>query len=273
MSVRLIKLIGPAAFQDSGRFGYRKVGVPPGGAFDRASARLANFLVCNAPEVPTIEMALGSAVLEAIEPVELAWAGAIGPVFCGERPLGCPGFAELAPGQALRFEAPTRGARLYLAARGGWRARMMLGSVSGIAVLPGDTLQVADAPAISPEGRPRVFGALPDGPLTLEVLPGPQADRLDLGRFLKSEYTVSIHSDRVGIRLSGPLLPTPDEISSEPCCVGAVQITREGLPIILGPDGPTIGGYPKVAVVVDAHLDRIAQLAGGYRVRFALREK
>lgn len=273
MSVRLVTLIGSATFQDSGRLGYRKFGVPPGGAFDRASALLANLLVRNAPEAPTIEMALGSAVFEAIEPVEVAWAGAIGPIFCDGKPLGCPASAKLAPGQALRFEAPTRGTRIYLAVRGGWRARKVLGSVSGTAVCPDDTLQVVDAPAVSGGGQRRVQAALPSDPATLEVLPGPQADRLDLGRFLETEYTVSIHSDRVGVRLAGPLLPTPDEIPSEPCCVGAIQITREGLPIILGPDGPTIGGYPKVAVVVDSHLDRVAQLVAGYRVRFAVREK
>jgi biotin-dependent carboxylase-like uncharacterized protein len=271
VSVRIGTLIGSAAFQDSGRLGYRKFGVPPGGAFDRASALLANLLVRNEPGTPTIEMALGSAEFEAIEPVELSWAGAVGPIFCDGRRLGCPESVELAPGQALRFEAPTRGARIYLAVRGGWRTRKVLGSASGTAVSPGDTLQVAEAPPVSCGGQRRVYAALPGDPATLEILPGPQADRLDLRRFLETEYTVSIHSDRVGIRLSGPLLPTPDEIPSEPCCVGAIQITREGLPIILGPDGPTIGGYPKVAVVVDSHLDRVAQFTPGCRVRFALR--
>src|SRR5262249_47129286 len=86
---------------------------------------------------------------------------------------------------------------------------------------------------------------------TIAVLPGPQRDwfaSAELGT-----WTVSTASDRMGIRLDGPHLAPPSrEMVSEPVCPGSVQITREGQPIVLGVDGQTIGGYPKIAQVIRA---------------------
>ena len=65
----------------------------------------------------------------------------------------------------------------------------------------------------------------------------------------------------MGLRLNGPLLPAPPgEMLSEPVCPGTVQVTREGQCIVLGVDGQTIGGYPKIAHVIDADLDLLGQL-------------
>jgi allophanate hydrolase subunit 2 len=71
------------------------------------------------------------------------------------------------------------------------------------------------------------------------------------------------------VRLTGePLTRRPGELVSEPVAPGAVQITNDGLPVVLGVDGQTIGGYPKVAHVVRADLDRLAQLRPGEELRF-----
>jgi allophanate hydrolase subunit 2 len=79
---------------------------------------------------------------------------------------------------------------------------------------------------------------------------------------------VSTRLDRVGIRLDGHRSAHTVELPSEPACVGCIQITPDGTPIILGPDGPTIGGYPKAAVVISADLDRLGQLRPGQNVEF-----
>lgn len=78
------------------------------------------------------------------------------------------------------------------------------------------------------------------------------------------ELRVSPNINRIGLRLD----PMPDlrhdiELPSEPQCVGAIQITPDGTPIIIGPDGPTIGGYPKAGVVISADIGRLAQLRPG----------
>src|SRR5262249_61372345 len=76
-------------------------------------------------------------------------------------------------------------------------------------------------------------------------------------------------SDRGGLRLPAPPLTLPDrELLSEPVCPGTVQVTRDGQCIILGVDGQTIGGYPKVAQVIGADLDPLGQLRPGARVHF-----
>ena len=73
----------------------------------------------------------------------------------------------------------------------------------------------------------------------------------------------------MGLRLAGDKLPVPDrEMVSEPVCPGSVQVTREGQPIVLGVDGQTIGGYPRIAHVIRADLDRLGQLRPGDRVSF-----
>jgi antagonist of KipI len=72
----------------------------------------------------------------------------------------------------------------------------------------------------------------------------------------------------MGLRLDGEPLPVPPEMASEPVCPGAVQVTRDGRCIVLGVDGQTIGGYPKVAQVVAADLDLLGQLRPGTAVVF-----
>ncbi len=89
--------------------------------------------------------------------------------------------------------------------------------------------------------------------------------------FLSAAWTVSPRSDRVGVRLDGPVLARErsGELASEPCVRGSVQVTSAGLPVVLGPDHPVTGGYPVIAVVTDVGLDRLAQARPGSRLRFA----
>ena len=103
----------------------------------------------------------------------------------------------------------------------------------------------------------------------LRSLDGPQRDWFTDDSFFTQEYEVSAASNRMGLRLKGtPLARKQGELVSEAVAPGAVQVANDGLPIVLGVDGQTIGGYPKVAHVIRADLDRLAQLRPGDRVRF-----
>src|SRR5207253_7926461 len=106
-------------------------------------------------------------------------------------------------------------------------------------------------------------------PNLLRVIAGLEADWFDTGSFFGQEYHVSPTSNRMGLRLQGRALdfPTP-ELLSEPVSPGAVQVTRDGQCIILGVDGQTIGGYPKIAQVISADLDKLGQLRPGDTIRF-----
>jgi len=89
-------------------------------------------------------------------------------------------------------------------------------------------------------------------------------------RFLRSPFTVSSESNRVGLRLTGvPIAPVDGaDIVSEGIVTGAVQVTGEGQPIVMLPGHATIGGYTKIATVVDEDLDRLGQLRPGDVIRF-----
>ena len=110
------------------------------------------------------------------------------------------------------------------------------------------------------------FGAL------LTVIPGPRADWFDLDALLRASWRVSAASNRIGTRLEGPPLERVrrEELLSEGVVTGALQVPPGGQPILLGPDHPTTGGYPVVAVVCDADLPRAAQLAPGSTVQFSI---
>jgi allophanate hydrolase subunit 2 len=107
------------------------------------------------------------------------------------------------------------------------------------------------------------------GVARLRVLDAPQRDWFADDTFLRQDYEVLPASNRMGIRLKGtPLARRAGELVSEAVAPGAVQVTNDGLPVVLGVDGQTIGGYPKVAHVIRADLDLLAQLRPGERVHF-----
>ncbi len=103
----------------------------------------------------------------------------------------------------------------------------------------------------------------------IRVVAGPQAEMFDL-TILDRSFSVSMASDRVGLRLAPPTDPHQIELVSEPMCVGAVQVTNDGTLIVIGPDGPTIGGYPKIAVAASCDLARLGQLRAADPLRFEL---
>ena len=111
------------------------------------------------------------------------------------------------------------------------------------------------------------------GPPTLSVLPGPRDDWFPpeaLDVLTEVAWRVGPASNRVGIRLEGPALARLDrgELLSEGLVTGAIQVPPSGHPIVLGPDHPTTGGYPVIAVVLAADLQLAGQLAPGSSVRF-----
>jgi allophanate hydrolase subunit 2 len=160
--------------------------------------------------------------------------------------------------------------RAYLCVPGGFQSPEILGSRTGLTPLrSGDQLSCATS-----QSAPRsLSGECPflsfPNEWRLRATRGPQADWFEANAFFEQTFVVSRASNRMGLRLEGIPLRLEREMVSEPVCPGCVQITREGLPIILGVDGQTIGGYPKIAVVCDADLDAVGQMRPGDRVRFA----
>jgi antagonist of KipI len=106
-------------------------------------------------------------------------------------------------------------------------------------------------------------------PLVLRTLDGPQIEWFQPTEFYPQSFRVTEMSSRMGMRLEGRPLTLPEnDLTSEPVCPGSVQVTSDGQCIVLGVDGQTIGGYPKIAQVVTADLDKLGQLRAGDRIQF-----
>jgi antagonist of KipI len=257
---------------DHGRPRTRSLGVPVGGAADRFWLALGNALVGNPPDTAALEVCLSGPVLVADAPVACVLAGAPFAARTERRHLAAGVTFTLDPGEYLHIGGTPRGARAYLCVRGGIDAPVVLGSRSSLAPLKAGDRLPCQPGTITPRSIRPAPGedTVPDGRVTLHALPGAQAGLFETRAWLDATFTVTRDSNRTGLRLSGPALAVPaGEMLSEPVCPGTVQVTRDGQCIILGVDGGTIGGYPKIAQVIGADLDRLGQLRPGDAVAFA----
>jgi biotin-dependent carboxylase-like uncharacterized protein len=260
--------------QDLGRPGHAALGVGRSGAADRGSFRLANRLVGNPSGAAALEVTLGGLVLRASGLTTVAVTGALCPV----SPGGMNAPITLWPGDELALGTASAGLRCYVAVRGGIdvapvlgsRATDTLGKLGPPPLAPGMLLPVGDAALGFPAADLAPRAAWPEAPV-LRVTPGPRRDWFaSPDQLLSTVYTVSPDSDRVGIRLTGPPLSRVrhDELPSEACVPGSLQVPPSGRPILFHADHPTTGGYPVIAVVDEDDLDLAAQLRPGQTVRF-----
>jgi antagonist of KipI len=285
MSLRVVEPGLCTLVVDHGRPHSRSLGVPVGGAADRSALAVGNALVGNLADAAALEITLVGPALHATQRVGAVVAGAPFHVSVGRHTLSANRTFTLEAGDELHVGGTRHGARAYLCVVGGFQGALVLGSRSSLAPLrrgdevvctpsacPARLLReefAADlVPALSPELR--------TGRSRLRVIPGPQADwfsgTTDDNCFTldpATAYTVTPASNRMGLRLSGPPLPVPPrELVSEAVAPGSIQVTRDGQMIVLGMDGQTVGGYPKVATVISADLDALGQLRPGDTVAF-----
>src|SRR5205814_1837792 len=151
---------------------------------------------------------------------------------------------------------------------GGFQSPLILGSRSGLAPLTAG-MEFTCLPGVAPTRFLHTSFRWNEKPNVLRITDGLQADWFDSDSFIGQEYHVSPTSNRMGLRLQGRALSFPPrELLSEPVSPGAVQVTRDGQCIILGVDGQTIGGYPKIAQVISADVDKLGQLRPGAEIFF-----
>jgi biotin-dependent carboxylase-like uncharacterized protein len=262
--------------QDRGRPGLGALGVGRSGAADRASAGLANRLLGNPADAAVLEVTFGGLAVRAGTDLLVVTTGA--------RCAGTPAHnapVRLPAGAQLRLGMPASGLRSYLAVRGGIDVPPVLGSRStdllaglGPAVVAvGDVLPVGTSPLPPPGVDVAAVADPPADEVTVRLLPGPRADWFAAGAWTTltgSAYTVTSESNRVGLRLDGPRLDRTrtGELPSEGMVRGAVQVPPSGTPVLFLADGPVTGGYPVIAYVADADVDRCAQLRPGQALRF-----
>jgi antagonist of KipI len=284
--VRAFEVIHPGVYttlQDSGRAGYMKYGIPASGAADRFSARVANLLAGNLPEAAVLETTLFRLDLLALEDLVIAVTGGDLSPRVNQEPLPMWQGVGVKNGDRISFGGRKRGFRSFLAVRGGFAGPRFLGSRSvfarglmGNPFQAGEILETEKGAAQTPFLAPLPADLLPDFSRRsfLRVILGPQQDRFSqqgVETFLSSEYTVSPQSDRMGYRLDGPKIEHTRgaDIISEAIARGAVQVPGDGLPIIMLWDAQVSGGYTKIANVISADLDGLAQVMPGEKLRFS----
>jgi biotin-dependent carboxylase-like uncharacterized protein len=292
--------------QDRGRPGLAHLGVPRSGALDQPALLLANRLVGNLDGAAGLETTLLGVGLRTAIATVLAVTGAPAPVTVdGEEvdfaaPIAVPAGVDVHIGPAIT------GVRSYVAFAGGIAVATVLGSrstdtLSGLGPPPlraGTELPLAEgAPADLPchptVGRHRAAtspGSSPDvGPMPAASAsrPTPAASdvvlRLRLGprqdwfttparaQLFEAPFELSVKSNRIGARLSGPALARSAphaELPSEGIVLGAVQVPADGQPLIFLADHPTTGGYPVIGVIDPMDLPAVAQARPTTTVRF-----
>ncbi len=295
------EVIQPGVFttvQDMGRRGYFASGIPPSGAMDRFAVRMGNLLVKNSLEEAGIEMtAIGVKLKILDETIVAITGGDFGPRL-NNIPVANWQTIHLHPGDILSLGRYRTGWRCYLCVAGGIDVPPVLGSRStytlgGLGGVRGRVLKRGDILQAGPPKAP--FDPLKGRRVNEEILPrpgderelrvvlGPQDDHVkeeSIEVFLNSAYRVSHNSNRVGYRFEGPQLffkerersldagSDPSNIVDDGNAIGAIQIPGGTEPICLGPDGVTMGGYVKIACLIAADMDRMAQLALKEHVRF-----
>lgn len=280
-----------------GRLGYWDVGVPPSGPMDGLSLRLANRLVGNRPGDAALEITVAGPTLCFRSDQRIAITGAPMELTLNGLPVSTGVALQVSPGQTLRIgKLIGAGCRAYLAVAGGFDVPDYLGSGAtftlgqfggqgGRVLRVGDVLhtgQAADLEALSPT----TVAALTPPISThwdIGVLVGPHAapdffTDADIDMFFATDWQVHYNSSRTGVRLIGPK-PTwartdggeaglhPSNIHDNAYAIGAIDFTGD-MPVILGPDGPSLGGFVCPATVIQAELWKLGQLAPGNTVRF-----
>jgi len=252
----VLRVVSPGLFtsiQASPRHGRGSFGVPAGGAMDTLGLASANVLVGNAPGAAALEITLAGPEFEVLADAVLSGRGA---VRAGER---------------VRIGPIERGARSYLAVSGGFVDPMGIGQQTR-RLVAGDVLSMGAGPAAAVQTLPAVLEISDD--ILLRVVLGPEGRRFapsQVERFLEAAWRVTPESDRRGLRLEGAPLEHAGEpeIAPSGTVPGTVQVPGNGQPIVLGPDGPVTGGYPRLATVIGADLWRLGQARPGARLRFS----
>tara|TARA_R110002096_G_scaffold159011_4_gene324600 strand:+ start:2317 stop:5898 length:3582 start_codon:yes stop_codon:yes gene_type:complete len=277
-----------------GRIGMWDVGVPPSGPFDPLSFRLGNQILGNDEAAAGLEMAVRGPKLKFNSSTVICLTGADMNAMLDGEPIERFAPVSVNAGQVLKLkDVSGPGQRAYLLIQGGVdvpeylgsRATFRLGKFGGHggrALKTGDVLHLAGSvealPSPSDVNRPDLTNQW-----EVRVVYGPHGapeffTDSDIETFFSTSWEVHYNSDRTGIRLIGPKPKWarrdggeaglhPSNIHDNAYCVGSIDFTGD-MPILLGPDGPSLGGFVCPAVIIRADLWKMGQMKPGDSIRF-----
>ncbi len=282
MSLKFIKAGMQTSIQDAGRFGFMHQGISRSGAMDPLSLQLANCLVSNSINQAAIEVTLVGPTIEFMQNLSIAICGAEFDLTLNDKPVFNNETIHVNSGDVLAFKGLRKGTRAYLAVAGEFNIESLFGSqathlTAGFGGYKGrqfgenDVLEIVSPREVELRDLPEAYRPTFSGNYLLRCCEGLEAEQFEqesLAAFYDTSYTISVDSNRMGLRLEGQAVPlnAPMSIVSSGLVQGSIQVPPSGLPIISSVDGQTIGGYPRIANVISADLTLLGQLKAGDKV-------
>ena len=281
-----LEVISPGlmtTIQDLGRTGWTQMGVPVSGAADQFSAALANVLLGKDINSPVLECTLSGPKLKLLMNQQIVITGARMQLKINNEVARHDTVIDVEAGSIIEIQSSKSGCRSYIAFSNDIEATNFLGSVStyepgklgglnGRALKKGDIIgfNSLDTNLIkSSQGTSQQY----DNSWLIRVTEGPESKRLSShakDNIENIEYVISNDSNRMGVRLEGPRLAINEsgDMISGPVFTGTIQCPENGLPILLGPDAQTLGGYPRIFQVAKTDRTLIGQMRPGDQLKF-----
>lgn len=271
-----------ATVQAGARAGFRHAGVPASGPADAVSMALANRLVGQAPDAPSIEITYGPATFRFEVDVQIAVAGAPAPLRIAGTEAAPHRTLKVRAGDLVEIDAAASGARIYLSVNGGLTCEAFLGSSStympaafgglqGRALRKGDQLELSLFPDVPHIETPESLRLPVSRSFALRAVAGP--DWVAGSALTEGPFHATARLSRMGIELEGSF-PGFDGGASRPSSAvfpGALQITPQGRGFLLLADGQTTGGYPHLLQVIRADRHLMGQIRPMDQIRFLMR--
>ncbi len=270
-----------STIQDQGRFGYRKFGVPVSGAMDKYAAQLANVILQNSPDCAVIEITQMGPKLKFSGKAQIVVTGANLSPKINSREIQNNIVFFIEAGDILSFGTRTSGCRSYIGIAGGINCDVVLGSKSwyqGITV-NSTLIKGMNLNFTSSSSKPlKTFSSVKPNlgylnQFEILVKPGPEFDKLIPGlqkQLFNRDLFVSKNNNRMALQLEGFDENAVKPIITGPVIPGTVQLTPGGNLIVLGCDGQTTGGYPRVLQVTKKGMDTLSQKVLGNIVNFKM---
>lgn len=295
-----IDVLDPGTFstiQDyPGRTGYWNVGVPPSGAMDQVAFRLANRLVGNSADAAGLEFTVSGPTLRFNTDAVICLTGAAMNATIDDHPVSFWAAVSISVGSVLKLKSiQGDGCRTYLAVQNGFKIPDYLGSKATFTLGQfgghcGRTLRTGDVLKLHRAGESQALRSLPSDLIphytntwNINVLYGPHGapdffTDADIETFFTTDWEVHYNSSRTGVRLIGPKPQWartdggeaglhPSNIHDNAYAIGTIDFTGD-MPVILGPDGPSLGGFVCPATIVQSDLWKVGQLKPGDTIRF-----
>ncbi|MBI5975865.1 biotin-dependent carboxyltransferase family protein [Staphylococcus canis] len=283
-----IKIIKPGLFttiQDEGRYGHQSEGFSPAGVMDRPSYEILNTLL-NTKSQPALEITMIGPKIKFLSHNLFAIAGAPFSATLNGENIPHQTVIKAEKGDVLDLGTATKGMRAYVgfaepldipAIEGSYstHTRTRVGGYKGRVLKEKDIIHTkASHIDYSLIGRTSDFMSFTSSSdLPIAIMDGPQLEsfsRRTIKEIEHIEFKVSESSDRMGYRLKGESIKPIEsaDIISEPVALGSIQVPNDGNPIILLNDRQTVGGYTKIATVIDSDIVDIAQRRPGETVKF-----